>query len=141
MNKQHFIYVIKCNTTGQMYVGSSSSDNPSYNPFKFMLKKANETKDEERPKFSKLLKSVNEHGYRDHTFCKTSKNGTREEVDKMKYDILTKLGDKTLNDAVIDPKKEKCNVCGKEIRVVYMKDHKEKYCTKLVDDILDALMA
>lgn len=138
--KQYFVYVIKCVSTGQYYVGVSNSTNPNYNPLKWMFNQ-NKYNKTDVPRYVKLSEVVRTFKMSNFKTMVTKHVGTKEECEKVAYKMLMNMGpEKWLNDNVVNPERYKCERCGKSLKVFYKDLHNEKYCAKTLEDEIESLI-
>ncbi len=132
--KTYRIYLIKCLTSGCIYISYTGSTNPNYDPLKYLFSNGNR----DPTKYVKLMASINEHGYKNHTYVVNDNKLDKDTVDKKVYDLRLKFADKSLND--LDPvavEKETCDKCNQTYRVAYRALHQARYCkiNKLTEEL------
>lgn len=126
----YFVYAIVTNdlpSDRKAYIGITKSLNPKYNALTVMSKRVQNYSDD---KYIKLRESLKTEGIKSHTYRKLSERMELEEAEKLAFEHMNKLGNRCLNDSLIDPEREECDRCGKRVKLAFLEAHKSKYCVE-----------
>jgi hypothetical protein len=92
------VYMIKCKTTNEVYIGRTESSNEKYNPISVLYKRYKQDKS----KYTKLGEAIAKHKYANFAFTFVKEGLNSDESDELIESTREKIKDRSLHDDPID---------------------------------------
>lgn len=92
------VYMIKCKTTNEVYIGRTDSTNEKYNPISVLYKRYKQDKS----KYTKLGEAITKHKFNNFAFTIVKSDLSDEESDELVESTREKVRDRSLHDAPVD---------------------------------------